>query len=147
MLKVDTWSTLIVRKSQLGNQASEGQSSYSNTFPILNKHEPSIKSRPVKRATRWGLYVPPTLRYLYRFTVLLLFYCLIQTRNHGRSILRFSTVENLQLNNEEGMLHYKQQSKMPSWISDLARNVFWVWQPDQDGKLESIQPAPDIVVT
>ena len=62
-------------------------------------------------------------------------------------ILRFSTVENLQLNNEEGKLHYKQQSKMPSWISDLARNVFWVWQPDQDGKLESIQPAPDTVIT
>ena len=84
---MDTWSTLIVRKSQLGNHASEGQSSYSNTFPILNKHEHSIKSRPVKHATRWVLwYVPPTLRCLYRFTVLL-FYCLIQTRKHGRSML------------------------------------------------------------
>jgi hypothetical protein len=61
--------------------------------------------------------------------------------------LCFSTVENLQLNNEEGMLHYKQQSKVPSWISDLAHNVFWAWQSDQDGKLESVQPAPDTVLT
>jgi hypothetical protein len=45
------------------------------------------------------------------------------------------------------MLHYKQQSKLPSWISDLAHNVFRVRQSDQDGKLESIQPAPDTVVT
>jgi len=68
---------LIVRKPQLGNHASEGQSSYTNTFPILNKHEPSTKSRPVKHATLWRLwYVSPMLGYIYSFTVLWLFCCL-----------------------------------------------------------------------
>jgi hypothetical protein len=86
--QVDTLSILIVMKPQFGNHASEGQSSYSNTFPIANKQEPSMTSRPVKHVTRWGLwYVPPAFQYLYSFNVLPLFYCLIQTRNDGRSIL------------------------------------------------------------
>jgi hypothetical protein len=55
-------------------------------------------------------------------------------------------VENFQMNNEEAMLHYMQQSRMPSWISDLAHNVF-----ESDSlikkKIESIQNAPDTVVT
>lgn len=149
-LKVDTWSTLIIRNSQLGNHASEGQSSYSNTFPTLNKHEPSINSRPVKHATHWRLwYVPPTLPYLHRFTVLL-FYCLIQTRNHGRSILYPCAFPQRKTHNcirkKEGYI-----------ISSKARCQvgFRIWLAtcfEYDSlikmeKLESVQPATDTVIT
>ena len=40
--------------------------------------------------------------------------------------LCFSTFKNLQTKNAEGMCYFTLQPKMPSRISDLAYNPFWV---------------------
>ena len=62
-------------------------------------------------------------------------YCIIHLRNparlNTRSILHpclFICWKNVQGKNDEGMGHDVMRPKMPSWISSLARNLFWISQ-------------------